>query len=621
MAKEIVEAQKNNANQHILNIITPSGIDFTSRNTNLGDNFGRIYSIVGYPMEGVNYGWLSALANLEGTSTFFEYHYSSAENMIEVYNKKISELKGDKAMAKVTSEIQVLDKRIEDFTDMVREIAIKESPVGYLNILLHIQAPTEKMLENRIKRVNGKIAVHQFRAKLLTYKQLLALKAISPYGIPNEDVSKNGDRNMTMNAFLGGYPMASSGINDKNGFYIGKTKENKLIILNIWQRGNDRVNSNWFVTGLPGSGKSTFLKLLYTKLLAMGTKLIILDPEHEYVDLAKHKDINGQVIDGLGGKNGRINPLQIRKAPIVQEEDLEDGENLTDFYQYEDTTSDMAIHIQGLRIFFKQYFGAHKYENVQTKLEELLIETYNKHQIFWDTDPDTLTAEAYPIMEELYFAAEEKKKEKDLTDYDKNLYSELRDLLYPIGVGADKFIWNGPTTIDAKADFVDIDCSGLLEADAKVQRAQFYNLTSWAWQQMSKDRNEKIILGVDEGYLYVDPDYPDLMKFMRNISKRDRKYEAGFLFITHSVVDVLDPAVKRFGQAIIDNSCYKFIMGTDGKNLEETKKLFNLTEQEEMILSSKQRGEGILFAGSKRMKLKVDVREYFLEMFGTAGGR
>ena len=80
------------------------------------------------------------------------------------------------------------------------------------------------------------------------------------------------------------------------------------------------------------------------------------------------------------------------------------------------------------------------------------------------------------------------------------------------------------------------------------------NITMWAWQQMSYDRTEKVLLGVDEGYLFVEPEYPDLGRFLRNISKRDRKYEAGLLFITHSVVDLLDPAVKRLGQAIIDNA-------------------------------------------------------------------
>ena len=58
------------------------------------------------------------------------------------------------------------------------------------------------------------------------------------------------------------------------------------------------------------------------------------------------------------------------------------------------------------------------------------------------------------------------------------------------------------------------------------------------------------------------------------------------MFITHSVVDILDPAVKRYGQAIIDNACYKLIMGTDGKNLKETQDLFKLSDREVTVLAS-----------------------------------
>lgn len=63
------------------------------------------------------------------------------------------------------------------------------------------------------------------------------------------------------------------------------------------------------------------------------------------------------------------------------------------------------------------------------------------------------------------------------------------------------------------------------------------------------------------------------------------------------------------------------IMGTDGKNLKETQDLFNLSEKEIRILERKRRGQGILFAGSVRLTLDVDVCDQKLAMFGKAGGR
>lgn len=168
---------------------------------------------------------------------------------------------------------------------------------------------------------------------------------------------------------------------------------------------------------------------------------------------------------------------------------------------------------------------------------------------------------------------------------------------------------------------MDLDIKGLLEVDDNVKRAQLYNIVSWAWTELSKDRKRKVLFGIDEGYLIAEPDYPEIIKYVRNMSKRLRKYEGALMFITHALVDILDPAVRRYSQAIIDNACYKFIMGCDGKNLEDTDELFNLSEKELNILSQKNRGQGILFAGNIRLDLTVDVSDKFLEIMGSAGGR
>ena len=282
----------------------------------------------------------------------------------------------------------------------------------------------------------------------------------------------------------------------------------------------------------------------------------------------------------------------------------------------------MALYIQQLKTFSKLYFGKEEFTaGISATLEQNLIELYNEKNIHWDTDITTLKNTDYPIVSELYEKIKKKSEDPELSAYKRDNYEKLVDLLFSAGQGADSFLWNGPTTLESDADFVDLVISSLLEADDRVKRAQFYNIITWAWNELSKDRQQKVLFGVDEGYLVVDPDYPDLMKYIRNMSKRLRKYEGGLMFITHSVVDVLDPAVKRFGQAIIDSACYKFIMGTDGKNLKETQDLFTLSEKEVRILERKRRGQGILFAGSVRLTLDVDVCDKKLAMFGKAGGR
>ena len=623
MAKKKTE-HREEANQHILNIITPAGIDYDKNFANVGENVGKIFALTKYPTDGVSYGWLADLCNIEGTSTIIEYRTTEPSRLTSVFNKKINELKSDQELLKQESEKQQNEQAIKDLEEMIHRIAVRNEPVGYLNVMLHVQDVTISGLQNRIKRVNSIVAISGCNMRNLKYKQFQALQCISPYGRPNREVSNIGDRNMPISSFVGGFPMSNPGINDEDGYYIGKTKNNRLIILNQWMRNKDRINSNWFITGMPGVGKSSFLKSLFIREIAFGTKFIVFDPEKEYQDLARHPDVEGDIIDCAGGSTGRINPLQIRVSPRVTKEDIGEGEDERDYFEYDEEygVSDLALHIQNLRTFFKLYFGADAFDSgIKTALEECLIEMYRKFGITWETDIGNLEPEDYPILTDLYETVEEMAKREGLSEYKRSVYDKLKDLLFSVAKGADQQMWNGPTTIQAKSKFVVLDMSKLLEVDENVKRAQFMNITMWAWQQMSYDRTEKVLLGVDEGYLFVEPEYPDLGRFLRNISKRDRKYEAGLLFITHSVVDLLDPAVKRLGQAIIDNACYKFIMGCDGKNLEETKKLFNLSEKEENILAAKNRGQGILYAGSVRIDAQIDIREEFMEMFGKAGGR
>ena len=489
-------------NEHILNIITPSGIDYDSTHANIGENVGKIYCISRYPAENIKYGWLAALCQLEGTITSIEFRRTDADNLIDVYNKKIAQLKGDRTTAKVESDKQLIDKAIKDLEGLIQKIAVQKEPVGYVNIMLYIRHTDGRMLEDRIKRVSGAVAVAQCKLLNLKYKQLQAMKCMAPYGIPSQQVARMGERNMPISTFLGGFPMANAGINDPGGYWLGRTsRTNRVVILNQWIRSNDRVNSNWFISGLPGSGKSTAIKKIQTCEYSFGTKIITLDPEEEYVDLAAHPDINGDVIDCAGGSTGRINPLQVKYSPRITEDDLNDGENLNDYMVYDEEMgiSDLALHIQNLRVFFKLYFGAESFDaGIKTALEECIIEVYRDFHITWDTEIAFLQPEDYPVIRDLYNKVEEKSKKPDLSQYKQSVYDRLKDLLYSIAYGADQFIWNGPTTINPQSDFIVLNCSKLLELDENVKRAQFFNLTSWAWQEMSKDRSQKVIFGIDE---------------------------------------------------------------------------------------------------------------------------
>ena len=93
------------------------------------------------------------------------------------------------------------------------------------------------------------------------------------------------------------------------------------------------------------------------------------------------------------------------------------------------------------------------------------------------------------------------------------------------------------------------------------------------------------------------------------------------VIISHSIVDFLDPTVKMYGQAILDMATYKILMGTDGKNLEETKELFKLSEYQYDFLYSKKRAYAIFIIGAYRILVKFDIFPYEFAYYGKGGGR
>ena len=131
----------------------------------------------------------------------------------------------------------------------------------------------------------------------------------------------------------------------------------------------------------------------------------------------------------------------------------------------------------------------------------------------------------------------------------------------------------------------------------------------------------RILLVCDGAYLMIDPHVPQSLVFLRNVEKRSRKYEAGLIIISHSVVDFLAPEIKMYGQALLDIPCMKLLMGTDGNNLEETKELYHLTDAELELLESKKRGHALFVIGSKHLHINFEIPAYKFAYMGKAGSR
>ena len=599
-------------NRQIVNLVAPQGLSFQSNTVSFSGFEGQGYGVLKYPSS-LSIGWLSDITSLESTIVSVSINPVDETEFINALDRNINNMLGDIYDGK-TSRRQRAEKAIEDAEKLMKQIDQDGKSVCEMGIS-YIVTSDDKNTLSRLSRRNRSVCAGKGIkiVRPLSRRQDGALRQCLPtYGV-DPSVSQSINRVTPISTFVGGFPFSSSSFSDSSGNYFARAKDGSVIMLDLWQRGGDRTNSNVLVTGIQGLGKSTAVKSIALTEYKDGTRIIFIDPEGEYTELAQN--LEGDVLYA-GGGNARINPFQIQPVP----EDDEGEEN--PIYAERDEKGKLkkglgalAMHIKTLEIFISTYLGGLNPFQLAL-LKKTIIELYENFGITWDTDVNRLKAEDFPTFTDLYKLLEKKHERTD-----EKACAELLTLLYDCTYGADSFLWNGKTTIDTQNQCVVLNTADLINNSDNVKRAQYFFFFFWCWTQMSRDRREKVLLFCDEAYTLVDPKVPQALGFLRNAEKRDRKYESGIVLITHSVVDLLDMAVKMFGQALIDIPCYKLIFGTDGQNLLETKTLFNLTEAEEQLLSRKERGRALCFIGARRFEVEFKLPEYRLELMGSAGGR
>ena len=135
---------------------------------------------------------------------------------------------------------------------------------------MRIKITTKRMLVEQCLRGN-------FRPSTLYGLQIDGFKsaAVSPVSL-----LKNMERGINNSSLPAAFPFVKTFVMDEGGIMLGENNKNGYpFIFNIWKRGNLYQNSNGFVIGKSGGGKSFFLKNLILNEWANGTRVIVRIPK------------------------------------------------------------------------------------------------------------------------------------------------------------------------------------------------------------------------------------------------------------------------------------------------------------------------------------------------------
>ena len=441
--------------------------------------------------------------------------------------------------------------------------------------------------------------------------------------ISMRDNVKDSKRGIPTSTLAAIFPFISGALQDNNGFYIGYNEF--PVFVDFFKRDRERVNSNMMIIGKSGSGKSYATKTLLTNFAADNTKIFILDPEDEYTPLSLN--LHGKVIDVGSSAMGIINPFHIMTN--LKDDIKEEGEEESLLKTEESDT--FSVHLQFLEQFFKIILEGISSDAFEV-LNSAIVQVYKRKNIDSRTDLAKLTPDDYPIFDDLYnYISEMVETEKD--EYHRKNFIIVQTYIQKFATGGrNSNLWNGPTSIETKENFVTFNFRSLLaNRNQTIASAQMLLVFKYLDNEIIKNKdfndkfglNRKIIVAVDEAHVFINPDYPIALDFMAQMAKRIRKYSGMQIVITQNIKDFTgSEAIQRQSTAVINASQYSLIFSLAPNDMTDLVELYRksgeINEEEQNSIVTAGVGQAFFISGPmSRTTVQIVANDYVKSVFSS----
>ncbi len=588
-------------------VLTPGEIKFSAKVTEVDGINETTFVINRYPLETFN-AWATALCNIDYSKVIITATPIPTDKAMKQLDRSAAEIEEQYTKTGKVSKRSESELHYASMKYLVEEIGNNNE------VMLDVCASVtcydyEKKggaFRKNMKKTINKLG---FRTSSMVSRQAEAYRLSTLNNSLNKaQVFTQGIHSSSLSA---AFPFVSTQILEPNGIMVGENSA--PVIIDFFKRGDMYKNSNVVVLGSVGGGKSFFAKTFFTNLIADDVHLFVLDPEAEYNILADN--MGGQVID-MGAGGNIINPFAV----------------LTDVADDSDTQGNLLLaHLTFLEEFFRTTLDGLGSENLELVLS-LLPELYEEKGITTKTDLKKYVAEnkEFPIFDDLLKLIREKqKKAKNL---EKANLKVIDTFLKKFAKnGRYSFLWNGQTNLQANADFIVFNFQTLLaNANKTIAAAQMLLLTQYLNNELIHNYNKikrgasvkPIVIATDEAHVFIDPNNPVALRFMKNTAKRCRKYMGMQVVMTQSVNDFLGGVdLERESKAVITECQYTFVFPLNASSAADFLKLYDkldITQDEANEIMDNPRGTAFFVAHQRnRTSFRVMASDKVRSLFET----
>jgi conjugal transfer ATP-binding protein TraC len=293
--------------QKTLDIIAPAAMEVKKDELIINNQYSRSLYVINWPAY-IYPNWLSTIINFDAEFDIAHYIYPSSNKVImKMLRKKVTELRAAIRMLEQKGIVRdpTLEAALQDAEELRDLLARGREKVFQFGmyVSLYSNEPDKlKKLQTDIESIlNGRLVL----TKPAYFQMEHAWIATQPFCKDELEIV----RSMNTSPIATSFPFSSSDLTDDHGILYGINRHNDSLV--IFDRF-DLANANATVFATSGAGKSFTVKLELLRSLMFNTEVFVIDPENEYVDLAKA--VGGSFLPLTLQGNLSINPFDLPKS-------------------------------------------------------------------------------------------------------------------------------------------------------------------------------------------------------------------------------------------------------------------------------------------------------------------
>jgi uncharacterized protein DUF87 len=428
--------------------------------------------------------------------------------------------------------------------DLQRRLAGSQEKAFHVSVSLTLIAATRHALDEGSEQIRSAARAILCELQPCTFRMLDGHVSTLPAGVDRLARKRVLDTSTLVTLF----PWSGADIQQPAGLVVGSNFASGAPVLVDPFDQQRYANANIGVFGYSGAGKTYLLSMLLMGSLGRGTQVYVIDPEHEYGNLARR--LGGVDVQLALGSGHALNVLELRPSDRRDESWL--GPATAD-------AVDLCSAICG---------GLDESERA---LVEVAVRT-------------AYGQVAQPLL-------------RDVARLLPNA-SRVAAVLGRWVHGSLGQMFSAPTNIDLEAPIV---VFGMRELRDEMVAPVHFLLAEALWTRI-KRKNRRRMLVVDElGLLFEDP---TIRRFVVGLARRIRKYDGSLVFATQNPGDLLS---SDQGAVVATNPALLFLGAQRPGEAAKLEAAFNLSHAQRAFLESARRGDFLLSAGADRLAVHIQA--------------